>query len=451
MAILRVLNEFAREPVVLALEPARQCAAHCSYCFSALNSKIQEKGKVKDFNDTSTFEFAITKSFGSSYNPEDFLQWSIRNRLPLGFANTVEPFQDINQSIGILKTCDKFSIPLFIQTKGLNFFEVFPVLAPFHDNSVLFVSFPTDDDLVLRRFEPGTPGSLNRLRVISEAVKAGFYVILALSPYHEDWIDDPVRFLKICHDAGISQVFFDRLHLNIRQRKVAKDRVMVDLATKSEHTEWTQKCLDHYRAIYEFCLDNEIPIFANDPVPLHFGMPNTISSISPYGVYERGQHWNYNDGTLLFNLESVFDDDIFWESYDPEQYDGEDSILVTWKDVLESMESNWKCDQPFSWSSLSDLMIVKTIPKTWQGHLRPRAPIQEYLRAMFNNPNKKQFVWHHPFTKVAMKPDGSPWTDSDGNITMTFDPYYDLTGPKTRVVDTLENFRTLDKFENVGD
>jgi DNA repair photolyase len=447
MAILRALNEFTKESVVLALEPSRQCICNCTYCFASLNSKSQYENKKKDFRDPSTFEFTLEKAYSHNYNPEDFLQWAVRSRLVLGYANTVEPFQDIEQSKSILKACDHHSIPLFIQTKGINFFDVWSHLKPFHDNAALFVSFPTMDDRVLRRFEIGTPLSLDRLRVIETAANAGFHVILALSPYHEKWCSDPEQFIRIAKDAGVGSVFFDRLHLNIRQRKAAGDKVMVDLAHKTEHPNWPPLALEHYEHIYFLCEELGLPIFANGSIPIHFGWPNTLATISPAGIYTRGLQWTYHDGDLFHNLDFSFYDDEFGDKFDslddPADYDGSDSVLVRWPDVISIMESPTPINQEFSYSSLSDLISVKTLPKIWIDMLKPRARLSEYYRAIWNN-RSHSFVWHHPFIKVALKPDGTPWTDEEGNIMSLYDPWFQVDGPKERVVETVEDFRVLE-------
>src|SRR6202012_5922366 len=127
----------------------------------------------------------------------------------VGYANTVEPFQDVVQAHSLLKILDRLSIPLFIQTKGYNFDEVFDHLRPFHDNANLFLSFPCDNDAIIKRFEPGTPKAAHRYSVIEKAADAGFHVTLALSPYHEDWQDDPVPFIRRCHSLGARSVFVD--------------------------------------------------------------------------------------------------------------------------------------------------------------------------------------------------------------------------------------------------
>lgn len=447
MAIFRPLNEFTRESVVMALEPARQCIHHCSYCFSTLNGKSQYKGKSRRDEDNSTFETTLSKAFGPNYDPTNFPQWSLRNKLVLGYANTVEPFQDAVQGTSILRTCDKYGIPLFIQTKGTNFDEVWPFLKPFNDNAVLFVSFPTDNDQVIRRFEIGAPLSDHRFKVISKAANAGFHVILALSPYHEEWCEVPEDFIRKCHDCGISSVFFDKLHLNQRQRQVSNDKVMIDLADNSQSSSWSEKALAHYRVIYETCDELDIPIFASGFMPTVYGYFSTLASISPVGVYKRGLQWPYHDGTLFFNLNNEFDEMYKSGEIDINNRDFTDSVVVEWSQALALMEIDGRrIDQQFSFSSIDDLMAVKNIPPVWQANLKPTTTIQELYRTLWNNPSKKQFAWRHPWAKVAMQPDGSPWTDEEGNLVMVFDPDFIAKG-KEREIEDIEQLRFFDVSE----
>lgn len=442
MAILRPLNEFSRESVVMALEPSRECSCHCTYCFSTLNSKAQSDGRSKDLSDPSTFESTISKAYSPHYDPTNFSQWALKNKLVLGYANTVEPFQDVLQATSILRTCDQYGLPLFIQTKGYNFFEVWTYLKPFHDNAVLFLSFPTDNDEALRRFEVGTPLSEHRFKVLETAAQSGFHVILALSPYHEDWCDDPASFIEKCHSLGAKSVFVDRLHLNQRQRKVARDQVMIDMADNTMASDWPEKMLDHYRIIYDKCDDLEMGIFASGYTPTMHGMYSTLASISPVGVYSRGFQWPYHDGTLFFNLQLEFQQMYDSREIDILNRDFTDSIVVQFDDLINLLEIDGRrVDQEFSFSSLADLMAVKNIPPTWQQNLKPRATIQEYYRALWNNPSKKQFAWRHPWAKIAMQSDGSPWLDDDGNLMLVFDPDLKYYASKERIIEDIDELR----------
>lgn len=426
MAIFRLLNEFGREPVCLALEPARQCIAHCTYCFAALNSRAQSKGKRKSHEDSGTFESTVEKAFSSAYDPSNFLQWAVHNRMPVGFANTVEPFQDIPQAQNILRIAQKIDLPLFVQTKGVNIDAVWDDLVPLADNAVLFVSFPTPDDRVIKRFEPGTPLSAARIRLIERAADAGFHVILALAPYHEEWCDDPYGFVESAAAWGVDEVFFDHLHLNKRQREVATDPAIVTLAYPGEYSE---KRVNHLIAIYAACVDNDLEFSTLRSHPITHGVFPSVPSICPPGIFARGYEWPYHDGFLFSELESLYpEDDI-------------GPVIVTWQAVLDSMEMNGDpIDQPISMSSMRDLMAVKELSPAWLHILGDAAPLREYFRAIWNHPSKTQFGWRHPFMRIAMRPDGTPWIDGQGNAVAVYAPD---TEPSVCVLESLDAFHHL--------
>lgn len=407
--------------------------------FAELNARTQYKGKTRRYDDPSTFESTLTRAFGPSYDPSDFLQWALVNKLVLGFANTVEPFQDEIQADAILRSCDLHGLPLFVQTKGVNFDAVWDRLRPFHDNANLFVSLPTTNQSIIKRFEPGTPPASARLAMVEKAAKAGFFVTLALSPYHEDWVDHPKAFVKLAHSLGARSVFFDRLHLNRRQREAATDKAMVGLANKSESSVWTQKCLDQYIEIYETCAELDIPIFCPSGIPAVFGLCNTTPTISPPGVYSRGLAWPYNDGLLFMLFHEWFYGDPDYDENNRNEYE---SIIVRWSDVLSLMESGRGVSQEFSFSSMRDLICVKTLPPNWMKHLQPAAPMAEYYRALWNDPGKGQFAWRHPWAKIALTPEGSPWTDDGGNVIMIVDPDIGIEG-RSRIVEDLDKYRNL--------
>lgn len=440
MAILRLLNECVVGTGIFALEPARQCTAHCTYCFAALNSKSQwGKNREKNYDDPSTFESICTRAESPSYDPTNFMQWGVRNRLLTYYANTVEPFQDAPQALGLLRTLDKFGIPLLVQTKGVNFDAVFDIYKRFHDNGALFLSFPSDDDRIIKRFEPGTPFSAARYAVLERAANAGFKVILALSPYHEDWCDDPAALIRRCRDLGAYSVFVDRLHLNKRQRESLTDKALLPLADAGPYRTWTPKYLDHYQSMYDTCMELDMPIFNSDLLAGVYGLPNTAVHIMPRDSVSRGREWQYNDGEIFYYLTDAFFGD---EDYDPSARDFDDSFLFRWRDAVRLMEMDGAVEQPFTFNSLRDLIAVKNIAGSWTRILeKAPARITEYYHAMWCDPQDgRGFFWRHPWVKIAYRPDGTPWTDDAGDPVALFDPDY-RSKNKRRVEESLDAFR----------
>jgi DNA repair photolyase len=447
MAIIRALNEFVRESVVLALEPSRECVAGCTYCFARLNSKSQYAARSKSLVDDTSFERTLERAWLPSHDPTHFIQWGLRNNLVLGYANTVEPFQDVDQGCSILSLCERFNIPLFIQTKGVNFFEVVGCLSPFIDNSSLFISLPSLDDRVVKRFEPGTPPIAERLRVIECLRDMGFWVIAALSPYHEDWNKDPKALVDQLADCGVNEIFLDRLHISNRQSGAAKDKTMVALAGNGS-SGWPPRAIDHLRIIHEACLANDIHFFANGFTNTCYGYFNTLPTISPDSCFSRGTPWPYHDGDVFRTLEQSFYDSEITPVSRSEDFS--ESIILTWNDIISIIHNNGFIGQEFSYSSLMDIVpLYKKVPDIWKravfgaDPLKGTATMAEIFRAIYNSPYRHQFIWRHPWIKLACDMKGNPILDDAGNLIGLFDPDYVNPG-LSRKVESLELFRSLE-------
>lgn len=426
MAELRLLNEFGISNVILALEPGGPCACHCTYCFAELNRKAGNKGKGRRDDDPGTFESTIERAYGPNYDPTHFLQWSIRNRMTLGWSNTTEPFQDTGQAAGILKICDALGLPLFIQTKGLNFDFALPYLRSMARNVVLFVSFPTDDDRAIRRFELGCPKAAERYAVIRQAADAGITVVLALAPYHEDWCADVAAHARRGLDAGAKHVFLDRLHLNRRQRESATDSVMVGLATQEVKTKYLLDMV----AIQDTAAERDATFYANGYFPATMGFPNTTESLVPPEFPAKGRRWGYHAKRIYHGLD--FDCQI--ESLTP-------PIVVEWGEVQAAMERDGGAvSQPFSYTTMGRLLAVKTLAAAWRSTLAPTATVATYLRAVWNSPSPSNVFWRHPHARLALRPDGTPWRSDGGDVVLLYDPQW--TGPGlSRTVESLQPFR----------
>lgn len=431
MAEFRLLNEFGSESVILALEPARKCVAHCTYCFAELNRRKQAQGRSRNIEDPRSFERVFERAAGPDYDPTDFLQWALKNRLPVGWANTVEPFQDVAQARAILTLCDKMNTPLFVQTKGINIDAVWDKLLPFSGNASIFVSMGSDDDRVIRRFEPGTPLSEQRWALMERAARAGFHVTLALAPYHEDWVDDPVRMIQRAASIGVQEVFFDRLHLNSRQKETATDKALIGLTDNVN----VRKVLNHVIAIYATTIDLGMDWVTCRRDIIRWGAVPTLPAICPDSAVSRGRPWPYAEGRIFQPLYTIHDDA-------PD--DG--PIVVKWEHALHLMETNDAVREPFRVSVLENLMVVQGLPAAWKRALGRETTMPDLHRAMWNTAKAGGFVWRSPHASVAVRPGGAkePWLDEQGNIVMIFDPTRDTRKRLDfREVEDLDELRTL--------
>lgn len=435
MARLTLYNEFGESSMLLAIEPASKCIAHCTYCFAELSRRKQWGEGKRSHEDPGTFESTIEKATGPNYDPTDLPQWAIRNRIPISYANTVEPFQDLAQAAGILKTCDTLGLPLVVQTKGINFDEVWPTLKSMRDNIALFVSMGTDDDRAIRRFEPSTPLSAERWRIMEMAADAGIDVILAMAPYHEDLCEDPRAMVRRAKSIGVECVFFDHLRLHRRQREAATDAAMVKLATK----EWDAKAYAHAEAIYRECIDQGLDYINNHGEPITTGCFPTRDEIAKSSSFKDGGIWPYYD--IAFH-NAITDMYLDLPEHEP--------LLAFWADIIGWIERDTKIDQVFSRTSVSSLMAYNGLSPAWKSSLGEYAPAREYLRAFFNTGKRGQFVWSHPYVRMAVHPDGSPWTDLEGNLVVAYDPFNHVGKGDRVVVEDPGDYRSF-SFEKVGE
>lgn len=429
MAKLSLYNEFGDNNTLLAIEPASKCAAHCPYCFAELNRRHQWGMGKRNAEDPGTFESSIEKATGPNYDPTDIVQWAIVNRMPVCYANTVEPFQDAAQAAQILKACDSLSIPLVVQTKGINFDEVWPYIRAVADNMALFVSMGSDDDRAIRRFEPGTPFSAERWAIIDRAVNAGINVTLALSPYHEDICSDPVGLIRRAKDHGVESVFYDRLHLTAKQQEMSKDKILNGLGAKP----WDSKAFDHYRMIYEETVNAGMHITNNAGDALQSGLYATRDTITDPSSFKRGGNWPYYSTSLYNELEYLFDDT-----------EEEGPIVITWDVAIRWIERFGAVDQVFSRTSVSSLMSYNKLTDAWKKSIGEAAPVREYFRAFYNSGKRGQFLWNHPYIRMASRPDGAPWLDVDGNLVMVYAPFTHVGNGRKFTTEDLEEFRFFD-------
>lgn len=388
----------------------------------------------------------MEKATGPAYDPTDFLEWALVNSLPVGLSNTVEPFQDTVQARNCLKVCNQFDIPLFIQTKTLNFDAVSDLLEPIIDNTAFFISMPGMNPHAIKRFEPGTPTLPERLKAIEWLVERGAYVIAALAPYHEEFaFDNPTKLAEDLVRLGVSEVFIDRLHLNARQRAAAADQVMAGMAG-GPHKAPPPVYIDHLKAVREVIVDADLHFYCNGFDGVCYGIYNTTPTIVPDEVFSRGNPWVYHDALPFAALQASFYDEE--AGITPVNRKPEDGILLTWSDCLAIMEvgGSGPIEQEFSYRSLYDVVpIGRKLTDAWKATVRPTATMPQFFRAIWNHPYETAFIWSHPWIAVAAKPDGFPHTDADGNLVAIFDPdILDRHNKLFRKVESLDSFRRLE-------
>ena len=398
MAELRLIDELGLNDTLLTLETSRRCVCHCTWCYVELNRRAANASReIPD-----TFSSLVTRSLGDGYDPTDFRQYAIRERLPINWASGVEPFQDLEQAKAVLDVADRLGLPFTFQTRGVNWRTIWDRVKPFASTSALMVSMPTTDDAALKRFEPGTPKSAERIALIEAAVAAGFSVMLAVAPYHREWCADLAGMVDLAIGLGVKAVFLDPIRLGAHQLAASRDPELPRLCESA----WSTEAVDEIGAARDVCIERDASWECNN----HQAWRNGVQGVAPYGWLASFNRFGYHHYEVLDALAAV--------------EDGE-PILIDWQTALAIMEDRDAIDQPFRWSQIRGAFrIFQDTPLDWQRRLKPAAPLREFLRYLWNRPATKGFMWANPFIRQATKPDGEPWLSETGDVILSFDPAF---------------------------
>jgi hypothetical protein len=431
-----LIEEWGLNGAVTSLEPSRRCAGRCTWFYVHLNRKSLVGGK--SFNEErsdSSFESIVERAFSPNYNPKNFLEWSLFNRIPIIYSSTVEPFQDIPQARSILSIARQLDLPLIVQTRGTNWNQVWDLIEIVKNNIEFYISFPINYDRYIKRFEPNTPLSDSRIDLICALHSIGVPVTLAVNPYHPEWTTDLIPFMERAIGWGVTDFFFDILHLNRRQKSAATDRLMVEMADRlcpiRTAEEWTKA--------RDLCIASGVG-FDSYTMLSKYNLLYTVDSESQRGL-SNCKNWNYCDNDFMKHCEYIFEEDP------------STPLVITWDAALSIMEREGPVTQSFSFHPLAKpLRRVRDLPAVWRDILKPEATIAEHMRALWNDVRLTGFVWRHPFVCMAVKPDGTPWLDDGGNVIVVFDTEWEGKRP-LRMFESMDDLRFLlfDDVEGEGD
>lgn len=437
----RILSEIGLNDTLLLLEPSRRCVAHCTWCYVELNGRAaRARGEARPDVGPDTFTRAVNRAFGPEYDPTHFLQWGLRNKLPLAWSSGVEPWQDAAQAAATLDVADRLDLPLFVQTRGTRWREAWPRVLDRARQIALYVSMPSDDPAYVKRFEPGTPPPAERIALLEAAAEAGIPTMLAVAPYHPEWCPDPAGLVgRAIDDWGVRAVLADPLHLNPVQLAAATDPALAPLLP----TAWGEQAVARLAGARAACLDRG----ASWHMPSWKAPIHRLESVGAFDWtdYADAMPFGYHDDAIFEVVHALVD------------ADDAPPLLLTWPDALAILERHGAIDQRFAWNSIGQNVRACTrLPVAWRDRLKAGATVADYLRAAWNNPVTRRcrtpsgFLWRHPFVRLPVRPDGTPWTSESGDLLAMFDPNYE---PKTfeRVVEDPAVYEFLTPVEEVAD
>lgn len=423
MASLKLIDEIGINDTLLTLEPSYRCDCRCTWCYAELNRKAkqQDTSKVPD-----TFASLVSRAFGPDYDPTDFRQYALHERLPINYAAGVEPWQDLPQARAILDVGERLGLSFTFQSRGLNWREVWPQLRSFVGSSYLLVSLATDRPAIVKRYEPGTPSIEERLALIDAAVGVGMPVMVSVAPYHREWIGDLAGFAEGLARRGVGCVFCDPLHLSRDQLGAATDPDLARLIDSA----WSDESIDQIAAARMACVEAGISWECTSNRAWLEG----VESVGDLGWHGLPRVFPYTHYALLDALVGADD-----STDDPDS----GPILIEWETARAITEAHRRIDQPFKWSVLRPAFrILQWIDVAWQERLKPTATFREYLRCLWNRPCYQGVFWSNPFIRSAVRPDGEPWRSDTGDLVLSFDPRCE-SGRNRQAIESLEGQRFL--------
>jgi DNA repair photolyase len=185
-------------PVPLEVSIYGLCSSMCVYCFANLN----RQGKKRIPSLVNPVEKLIDRLSKERQKEFSALGYFLRNKYPICFSNTTDPFQraetKARASLAFLKWAAAMKQPLCIQTKGgiLDDPKEFARYAPYiqSDKDTVYITITTLDDDISRKIEPGSPTASERLKLIEKLRAQDVPVSVGLNPYVAEWVPDKAAY-----------------------------------------------------------------------------------------------------------------------------------------------------------------------------------------------------------------------------------------------------------------
>lgn len=215
----RTYGIFPETPFPVEVSIYGSCSNRCFYCFANLNRaaagrKPHEKNPV---------EKTISGLDKAMSDPKDPIGYFLRNKYPVCFSNTTDPFMREEKTFrateAFLKYAQKKRLPLWIQTKGNVLLEEFDRYAQLIEagKDAVYITISTLSDDISRDIEPGAPVSSDRLRLVRMLSDKGIPVVVACNPYLEEWVSSPEEYCAAVKNAGARGIWLEQLHFTTKQ------------------------------------------------------------------------------------------------------------------------------------------------------------------------------------------------------------------------------------------
>jgi DNA repair photolyase len=406
---LRISGQWPETPFGLEVSIYGYCQMACSYCFANRNRDANDR-TLNPKNSTAALFRKIDRATADPLDPIGFF---LREKYPICFSNTTDPFQREEKTYRASETflgwAKSAGMPLYIQTRGGVLLEEWerykPLLVPGKD--VVYLSICQLDDSIRRRQEPGATSIEGRFDLARRLSDRGIPVIAACNPYVKEWVPDADEYCRRCAEAGVRSIWLEFLHFTEAQAaELAKP--YQDLPDKAnvagvfrppELRRWMEACEFHGLEFF----------------------PNPIWDAYLGGVSK------YAEGADPAWLGGRWFDLAFRFLQEVRSRSGGRKVMFGWKQIeafarAEGVPNPTLKTSPF-WYPFNSRVTADRA--SWNARLGKTAPLYEVLRYFWNNPHENpQFIWYDPKIRLVTVP-GDPSAaaaDDDMDIGAVYDP-----------------------------
>lgn len=208
---LRIYGIWPQTPFPLEVSIYGYCQMACSFCFANRN----RDAAGRELNPVNSAPALFRKIDRCIADPESAIGFFLREKYPICFSNTTDPFQRAEKqhraTEAFLQWSNATRTPLYIQTRGNVLWEEFDRYAPLLTPGlhVVYLSICQTDDAVRHQQEPGALSIGRRWELAARLTGRGIPVIAACNPYV---VPDPGAYCAMAAFTGCKGVWLERLH-----------------------------------------------------------------------------------------------------------------------------------------------------------------------------------------------------------------------------------------------
>lgn len=401
------------------------CSNQCFYCFANLNRSSAGR-KPHEKNPIEKVISGIEKALA---DPKDPIGYFLRNKYPMCFSNTTDPFMREEKiyraTEAFLKYAKKRGFTLWIQTKGGVLLEEFdryaPLIVPGKD--AVYITLTTLDDDISRRIEPGAPLSSARLELIRKLSDRGVPVVVACNPYLKEWAGDPGTYCKAVRESGARGIWLEQLHFSTKQAEQIPAAYREYIQKANTFPMFRVKALKEW---YKATAAEGLDFFPTPYWDAYFGdRAKHPECAAPEWFGE-----NANLFTVGFDFirrihelstggETVYTDDL-------EVRKGARKVIFSWPAVKRFLEEkeikNPVLKTSLFWMPYNSKQVADH--RQFKAMLGDEAPLYEILRYFYNHPeDNPHFLWYSPMAQILTDFDTDTYvTNSRDDRIFVYDP-----------------------------